>query len=142
MGLTNINPNAGYPMRFRSFLDRPFPPVLLPLLGVLIALGAVRSPAQAQEAKHEKLSLRAVAQLAPAPAPKTKTYVITDAAGYGIADCFKSGASCGRVVASSWCEAHGHGDPAAWGSAADMTATIPAGGKAPPKDALIVTCVE
>ena len=110
--------------------DGPLPPIFVPIIGAIIAVAVARSPAQAQEAAAEISS------------PRTKTYILADADGYGIADCFKQGVACGRVVASSWCEGHGHGAPAAWGSADDMTASIPAGGKAPAKGALVITCHE
>ena len=120
-------------MRNPFTLDGPLPPLFIPLIGALIAIAAARGgPAHAQENVQEKL----------AEAAKTKTYVIASADGYGIADCFKQGVACGEIVASSWCEGHGHGKPAAWGSADDLTASIPAGQKAPAQGALVITCHE
>ena len=45
--------------------------------------------------------------------------------GYGISECLRSGDLCGRVIADSWCEAHGHARALAFGSAADLTGAIP-----------------
>ncbi len=115
-------------MRRLFNLDSPLPPIFLPLIGAIIAIAAARGPVQAQEKAAE--------------APKTRTYVIADAEGYGISDCFKQGVACGEVVASSWCEGHGHGKPTAWGSAEDLTATIPQAQKAQTKGGLVITCNE
>ncbi len=118
-------------MPFRRFftLDGPLPPLFLPIIGAIIAIAAVRGPAQAQD----KVAVE----------PRTKkTYVIASSDGYGIADCLRTGVACGEIVASSWCEGHGHGKPAAWGAASDITASIPGSKKAMDKDALIITCNE
>lgn len=115
-------------MRRLFRLDGPLPPLFLPLLGAIIVLAAARGPVHAQEKTAEP--------------PKTRTYVVPATEGYGINDCFKQGSTCGQIVASSWCESRGHGKPAAWGSADDVTATVPVGTKAPAKGALLITCNE
>ena len=73
---------------------------------------------------------------------RTKTYVIPASDGYGVSDCFRQGGACGEIIASSWCESRGHGKPAAWGAAEDVTASVSASSKAPPKGALVITCNE
>lgn len=114
-------------MRRIFTVDGPLPPLFIPILGAVIAIAAARGPAAAQDKQ----------------AHPTKTYVIAATDGYGISDCFKSGSACGEIVASSWCESRGHGKPAAWGSADDITAAIPvAAGKAPEKGSLIISCNE
>lgn len=117
-------------MRRFFTVDGPLPPLFLPIIGALIAIAAARGPAHAQEAMKSTEPAR------------TKTYVIPASDGYGIGDCFRQGGTCGAIVASSWCESRGHGKPAAWGSADDVTATAAAGAKAPPKGALVITCNE
>jgi hypothetical protein len=49
--------------------------------------------------------------------------------GYGIGDCMHAGSECGRVMANSWCEAHGHVKAVAFGLADDVTGAIPVGAK-------------
>lgn len=117
-------------MRRLFSIDGPLPPILLPLGAAIIALAAARGPANAQEI--------------PAPSgPKTASFVIAQAEGYGIADCFRAGSSCGQIVSDSWCESNGWGKALAWGAAEDMTASL--GTKAPvkaSKGAFVVTCGE
>lgn len=61
--------------------------------------------------------------------------------GYGIEDCMKAGSACGQVVANSWCEAHGHADALAFGTADDVTGTIPARTAAPtPSAGVMIRC--
>ncbi len=55
--------------------------------------------------------------------------------GYGIEDCMTAGSACGQVVANSWCEAHGHADAVAFGTADDLTGTVAAQTAAPTKGA-------
>ena len=55
-----------------------------------------------------------------------KLFFIPASAGYGISECFAPGATCGKVVADAWCEAHGRGPSLAFGRADDITAAIPA----------------
>jgi hypothetical protein len=116
-------------MRRLFQVDGPIPPILLPLGAAIIALAAARGPAQAQEA--------------PAKEPKTASFIIAGTDGYGIADCFRSGAKCGQIVSDSWCESNGWGKAIAWGAAEDMTASL---GDAAPRGAgrgsFIVTCGE
>jgi hypothetical protein len=58
---------------------------------------------------------------APAEAAEPLAFVIPSEEGYGIADCLQSGSECGRAMATSWCEAHGHAHVAAYGTAEDVT---------------------
>lgn len=118
-------------MRRLFSIDGPLPPILLPLGAAIIALAAARGPAHAQETPAAHAS------------PKTASFVIAQAEGYGIADCFRSGSSCGQVVSDSWCETNGWGKAIAWGAAEDMTASL--GTSAPvkaTKGSFVVTCGE
>jgi len=78
-------------------------------------------------------------------ASTTPVYVISDNEGYGVVDCItKRNSPCGKAVADSWCEAHGHGPAKAFGPASDITASV---GPATLRDAsrpgaAIVTCQE
>lgn len=72
-------------------------------------------------------------------------FVISDSEGYGIMDCLTDGASCGRVVADAWCEAHGLGAARSFGRASDVTGATPAAASSTTKiapDAAIVSCGE
>jgi hypothetical protein len=83
------------------------------------------------------LSFNAPAEAAP------ETFVVADQDGYGVADCLKSGAECGRIVADAWCESHGHGPASAYGRAEDVTAGIPAAASRPtpaPEGATLIAC--
>jgi hypothetical protein len=71
-------------------------------------------------------------------------YVISDQEGYGLLECLTGQSDCGKVVADSWCEAHGHVAAKAFGRADDMTASIDAtaeGALAKP-GAAVVACME
>ncbi len=58
-----------------------------------------------------------------------QSYSVPLADGYGLGDCMRSGSDCGRVMADSWCEAHGHAHAAAFGSSDDVTGAIKASDK-------------
>ena len=49
------------------------------------------------------------------PARAAENYVIPSSDGYGIGDCMHAGMDCGRVIADSWCESHGHAHVLAFG---------------------------
>lgn len=97
-------------------------------LPFLLALGA---------ATLISLSLAAPAAAQAAALPKG-VYLIP-AGGYGVDECLAKSAECGRVVASAWCEANGHGKVRAFGSANDVTFSAGAV-KALPRDAVIISC--
>ncbi len=101
--------------------------IIVPLAaGLLILSTLARSPAQAEENAPVK--------------PQTTTYVISANEGYGVIDCLVDGVECGRVVADSWCEAHGQSVATAFGLASDVTGSI---GEPAPKhrpDDVLVTC--
>ena len=65
---------------------------------------------------------------------------IIPAGGYGVDECVATSAECGRVVATAWCEAHGHGRVVAFGSASDITFSANVSVKTPPRDSVIITC--
>ena len=71
-------------------------------------------------------------------------YVISDQDGYGLLECLTHKADCGKIVADSWCAAHGHGAASAFGRADDVTA--PTEAKAPGASiepgAAIVACMD
>ncbi len=78
-----------------------------------------------------------------APAKPRPLYVIADGDGYGLVDCVLERRECGKFVADSWCEAHGHRAAVAFGPAEDVTATIK--DAAPQKataDAAVVACAD
>lgn len=79
------------------------PRLLAPLLAGLLVSAAYHSNAQADTA--------------------AATYVIADQDGYGMLDCLIQKSDCGKIVADSWCEAHGHGPARAFGRAEDITAS-------------------
>jgi hypothetical protein len=83
-------------------------------------------------------TLPAAAQATPLP---RGVYVIP-AGGYGVDECVARSQDCGRVVASAWCEAHGHGRATAFGSAADVTFATVVAAKAPPRNALVIACAD
>ena len=65
--------------------------------------------------------------------------------GYGISECLHAGSLCGRVIADAWCESHGHAKALAFGSAADVTGTLPGGADPVTKvssDDVVIRCGE
>ena len=66
------------------------------------------------------------------PSRAADSYVVPATDGYGITDCMHSGTACGRVIADSWCESHGHAHALAFGMVEDVTGAIQAGTKAEP----------
>jgi len=102
------------------------PPLLLPL-GAAFVLWGAGAPARAQG-----FSL----------AHKTAhgEYVIPADGSYGVEECISRSSECGQVVASAWCEAHGHSGVRAFGPASDVTfSTGSTGGKAP-RNSIIISC--
>ena len=67
---------------------------------------------------------------------------IVPAGGYSVDECLAKSAECGRVVANAWCEANGHGNARAFGSARDITFSAGVQVKAPPRDSVIIACNE
>ena len=63
------------------------------------------------------------------PSRAAENYVIPDSDGYGIGECMHAGSDCGRVMADSWCEAHGHAHVLAFGTVEDVTGSIQASTK-------------
>jgi hypothetical protein len=63
------------------------------------------------------------------PAHAGENYVIPSSDGYGIGDCMHAGMDCGRVIADSWCESHGHAHVLAFGTVEDVTGAIQASNK-------------
>ena len=60
------------------------------------------------------------------PSRAAESYTIPANEGYGIGECMQSGNDCGRVMADSWCEAHGHAHVLAYGINEDVTGAIKA----------------
>ena len=85
--------------------DSVLPRIIAPLMAALMAAAAFQGRAEA--------------------APSRQIYVISDAEGYGVVECLTQKRDCGKIVADSWCEAHGHGVAVAFGRADDITASIP-----------------
>lgn len=68
-------------------------------------------------------------------------YIISDHDGYGVVECLTQKRSCGKIVADSWCEAHGHGPALSFGRADDITGSIgPARREPISADVAIVAC--
>ena len=98
---------------------------------ILLALGA---------AALFSASLTAAAS-AQAHAMPPGVYIVP-AGDYGVDECVASSSECGRVVASAWCEANGHSRVRAFSSASDITFSAGAEVKAPPRDSLVIACVD
>jgi hypothetical protein len=75
-------------------------------------------------------------------ATQDAAYLISDNDGYGVLECLTQKSECGKIVADSWCESHGHGPAKAFGPAEDITASIAT--EAPrqptPRGAAMVSC--
>lgn len=81
---------------------------------------------------HSLRALAAITLLIPFAAPPARAaenYVIPSSDGYGIGECMHAGMDCGRVVADSWCESHGHAHVLAYGTVEDVTGAIQASNK-------------
>jgi hypothetical protein len=110
--------------RSRLFI---LPRIAAPLLGGLLLAAAFQNGARAEA-------------LAPSA---TNVYVISGAEGYGVVECLTEKKDCGKIVADSWCEAHGHGLAKAFGRADDMTASIgPTPARLAEASSAIVACGE
>jgi hypothetical protein len=69
----------------------------------------------------------ATATFVPCRAADGENYLVPTSDGYGIGECMHAGSDCGRVIADSWCEAHGHAHALAFGMAEDVTGAIQIG---------------
>ncbi len=109
-------------MRSLPHLSWPFRRIMLPLAAGLLALmPLLYKPAKAADA----------------------IFVLSDNDGYGILDCVAEGVACGRIVADSWCAAHGRGRATAYGLASDITASIGAATAVKPRPGdVIISCGE
>ena len=61
-------------------------------------------------------------------AAETRTFIIANSPdGYGIDQCLATGASCGRVIANSYCGAQGYAQAASFrkAEATEVTGTVP-----------------
>lgn len=94
-------------MKFYEFEHNIFPRILIPLLGGLFVICALKSAARAEPA-----------------ALGHNSYIVSSDDGYGVKDCIRGGDDCAKIVADAWCEAHGHGAARAYGRADDVTASI------------------
>lgn len=93
------------------------------------------------------LAMTGVAAASPLPSKddmQGRTFIMPEEEGYGLADCLTGGvASCGKVVADAWCEAHGYASAMTFGRVenAEVTGTTAsvrrrAAAKAP----IVITC--
>jgi len=73
---------------------------------------------------------------------ENQTFVIPASDGYGISECMAPGATCGKVIADAWCEAHGLSQALTFGAAEDITASIATPAPRIEPGSLIVTCKE
>jgi hypothetical protein len=110
---------------FTKFDASAWPRIIAPLLAGLTLAAAYQNNSQA----------------APAARP---SYVISEHDGYGVIECLTQKKDCGKIVADSWCEAHGHGPAAAYGRADDITASIETQSPTAPRGSgdAIITCSE
>ncbi len=80
------------------------------------------------------------------PSRAAENYVIPSSDGYGIGECMHAGMDCGRVVADSWCESHGHAHVQAFGTVEDVTGSIQASIKLEPLKAdpgdIVIRCAD
>ena len=78
------------------------------------------------------------------PVHAAENYVIPSSDGYGIGDCMHAGVDCGRVIADSWCESHGHAHVLAFGTVEDVTGAIQASNTGPAlkgnPDDIVIRC--
>ena len=78
------------------------------------------------------------------PSHAAENYVIPSSDGYGIGECMHAGVDCGRVIADSWCESHGHAHVLAFGTVEDVTGAIQASIKPEPVKAapgdIVIRC--
>lgn len=115
-------------MRTSFDLDKWFAPILLPAAAALLAF-SFSTPVQAGNLQS-----------------KNGSYVIPADGSYGIDECISQSFECGRVVATAWCEAHGHGAVRAFGPASDVTFSTLVGTeeniKAVPPSSIIIDCEE
>lgn len=72
------------------------------------------------------------------------TFLIPAEDGYGLGDCLATGAECGRVVASAWCQAHGYKVAVSFGRSAaeDVTASVTPVAASQKPQPFSVTCAE
>ena len=76
---------------------------------------------------------------AAARATEPVAFLLPDEDGYGIAECFTGGSSCGQGVADGWCEAHGHLKAVAFG-ASDITGSVQAQRQATAQAGIMIRC--
>lgn len=85
---------------------------------------------RARRLRFRSLALASVLMLATGAAPRHAAaddgadYTIAPEDGYGISDCMHDGQDCGRVIADSWCESHGHTRALAFGLKSDFTGSV------------------
>lgn len=98
------------------------PRLAIPLLGGLL-LAAAQGGARAAEAAKN-------------------VYLISGHEGYGVVECLTQRKDCGKIVADSWCESHGHGPAVAYGGAEDVTSAIGSASSRRPltAEAAVVSC--
>lgn len=64
-----------------------------------------------------------------ANADVTTAFTIPADDGYGLQECLSEGVECGRVLANSWCAAHGYATAVSFGRDDDTTGAIRVGAK-------------
>jgi hypothetical protein len=117
-------------MRHDNFEHSIWASLLAPLLAALLAVALYSGRSQA-------------ATDPTTPTPARKIYIVNDYEGYGLVECISLKRECGKVVADSWCEAHGHGPALAFGGSDDVTgSSTDARMPKPPAGAALVSCSE
>ncbi|HMK89414.1 MAG TPA: hypothetical protein VK446_07255 [Methylocystis sp.] len=113
-------------MPLSRFEESPWIRLLAPLAAAAALAAAFQGDARAAES--------------PAPA-QSSVYVLSDSEGYGLVDCIAEKRECGKIVADSWCEAHGHGPALSYGGAGDVTGAVSAKSR-PIAGAAVVRCAD
>jgi hypothetical protein len=114
-------------MTIRPIEHSILPRILAPLLAGLLFTAVWHTSSQAAPARVNRID-----------------YVISDHDGYGLVECITQQKDCGKILADSWCESHGHGQALAFGRADDMTGSVPTNSSRqhPGSEAALVTCGE
>jgi hypothetical protein len=74
--------------------------------------------------------------------PTETVFLVPANDGYGVAECLTSGAACGHVVASTWCEAQGYAHAVSFRQieAAEATGAVQKVALAPRNRSIEITC--
>jgi hypothetical protein len=70
------------------------------------------------------------------------SFMVPAADGYGVAECLISNQTCGQVVATSWCEAHGYAKAISYRQVApdEITGNVHKASLVPQEAPISITC--